>query len=210
MPNQHNPWLDIPAADYEAHMSADAVGQQQALNGIFRDCYGRLQPKRLLVLGCATGNGFEHIDPRVTAHVAAVDINPHYLVDVTMRFARTLSGLEISCRDLADDGLPDGVFDQVHCALIFEYLDPAPLLAGIAAQLAPAGTVTAVLQVPGDHANVSPTEYASLRRLEPVMRLVAPAEFLEMVHTAGLRCVKHAEHELPNGKRFAELWLEHV
>ena len=207
MPAKHNPWLEIPAAEYEAHMQQETVGQHQALNAIFAACYEKLQPARLLVLGCSTGNGFEHIDPSVTAHVAAVDINPHYLVDVTMRYTRRLSGLEISCRDLAADGLPDGEFDQVHCALIFEYLDPGQLLQAIAAQLAPGGTVTAVLQVPGAHPNVSATEYPSLNQLEPVMQLITPAGFCELARPAGLACTQQRGHELPNGKRFAELWL---
>jgi hypothetical protein len=29
-----------------------------------------------VVLGCATGNGFEHIDPLVTRRVVEIDINP--------------------------------------------------------------------------------------------------------------------------------------
>lgn len=70
-----NPWLAIPEADYVGHMASAEVGQRQALNAIFRQTLARYAPARLLVLGCSTGNGFEHIDPAVTAGVTGIDVN---------------------------------------------------------------------------------------------------------------------------------------
>jgi hypothetical protein len=76
MNNSDNPWLSIPAADYEAHMASPEVGQLQFLNAVFKETLARQRPKSLLVPGCATGNGFEHIDFTVTRRIVAVDINP--------------------------------------------------------------------------------------------------------------------------------------
>jgi ABC-type sugar transport system substrate-binding protein len=33
-------------------------------------------------VGCAAGNGFEHVDPRVTRTVVGIDINPDYLARI--------------------------------------------------------------------------------------------------------------------------------
>jgi len=65
-----NPWLTVSASDYEGHMIA--AGQLGALSAIFRDVYLEQRPRRLAVLGCATGKGFEHIESSVTEHVIGV------------------------------------------------------------------------------------------------------------------------------------------
>ena len=59
-----NPWLTIPAEDYEAHMASPEVGQLQVLNQLFKMVLEEHRPESLAVLGCSTGNGFEHIDPQ--------------------------------------------------------------------------------------------------------------------------------------------------
>jgi LmbE family N-acetylglucosaminyl deacetylase len=65
-----NPWLDIPADDYVGHMSDAVVAQHPALNRILRETLEDVRPASVLVLGCSTGNGFEHIDPGATSRVA--------------------------------------------------------------------------------------------------------------------------------------------
>ena len=71
-----NPWLDIPETDYVAHMCSREVDQYRVLNRLLRDVLATVRPETVLVLGCSSGNGLEHIDPAVTSRVAAVDINP--------------------------------------------------------------------------------------------------------------------------------------
>jgi len=66
-----NPWLGIPAADYEAHMALPEVGQARALAALFASALEEYAPESLAVPGCATGNGFEHIDASKTRRVAA-------------------------------------------------------------------------------------------------------------------------------------------
>ena len=63
-----NPWLAIPADEYEAHMSA--VGQSAALRAMFFRVYSERKPRRLAVLGCTTGSDLQ----LVTGDVLRVDL----------------------------------------------------------------------------------------------------------------------------------------
>jgi SAM-dependent methyltransferase len=198
-----NPWLSIPAADYEGHMGSPAVGQLAFLGGIFRERYARLRPARLLLAGCTTGNGLEHVDPVVTRRVVGVDLNPEYLRILRERHAARLPGLKTVRADLGDCDFAPGGFDWIHCALLFEYLEPGPALARLAPWLAAGGVLTAVLQLADDALPaVSATPYASLRRLDGFMRLVAPGDFRAAAAAAGLVPRDERIERLPSGKRF--------
>ena len=208
IPGRDNPWLTIPAADYEGHMALPEVGQLRALSELFGEAYRDLRPERVAALGCATGNGFEHIDPRITSQVVGVDINPQYLEVARTRFAQRLPGLQLLTADLATCELAASAFELISAALVFEYLRPPPLLRRIAGWLAPAGALATVLQLPGDAcAHVTPTKFRSLERLAPVMRLVEPDEFLAAAGAAGLAAYREREIPLPGGKRFLVLLL---
>src|SRR5215212_4712714 len=74
-----NPWLAISDGDYVGHMSSPEVGQYDALNRIFRDVLVAVRPHSVLLLGCSSGNGLEHVDPCTTTSVVGIDINPSYL-----------------------------------------------------------------------------------------------------------------------------------
>ena len=86
-----NPWLTISAEDYEAHMASPEVGQLQVLNQLFKVVLEEHRPESMAVLGCSTGNGFEHIDPSTTRRVVGIDINPSYLAVARKRFLGSLS-----------------------------------------------------------------------------------------------------------------------
>ena len=74
-----NPWLKIPAEEYEDHLSDPGVGQSRFLEKMF--C------KAMALLGCAAGNGLDHIHPERTEKITAVDINSRYLGILDKRFA---------------------------------------------------------------------------------------------------------------------------
>lgn len=202
-PKDPNPWLGIPACDYEAHMGAPEVDQLAALNRIFAEIYAEVLPQRLLVLGCTTGNGFEHIDPGLTRRVVGIDINPEYLEVAGTRFGRDLPGLEL-VRECAERCEFEGnAFEMVHAALFFEYMPPGPVLEKIARWLAPGGILAAVLQLPSpEQEAVSPTVVTSIRSLARIMRLLPPDRLREQALLAGLRPVRSWEHPLKSGKRF--------
>jgi SAM-dependent methyltransferase len=200
---ESNPWLTIPLSDYEGHMASPGVAQHQALNRLFRDLLARCRPLSLAVPGASGGNGFEHIDPSLTRRVVAVDIQPDYLRRLSARFSDRIPGLETRCEDLATTRLEPAAFDLVHCALVLEYLEAAPLIREMARWLRPGGLLALVLQMPSDRCGrVSDSPFPSLRRLAPVMRLVDPAAAAETARGAGLEGDGAGTVALPGGKSF--------
>jgi SAM-dependent methyltransferase len=200
-----NPWLSIPAADYEGHMGAAGAGQLAPLAEIFAQVYDALRPPSVALLGCATGNGLEAVDPAVTPRIVGVDVNAEYLEVARRRHARLGGALELRCADLLDCDLGRGAFALVHAALVFEHVEPAPLVARIARWLAPGGTCAAVLQLAGGAASVpavSPTGFASVQALSRTMRLVAPDELRRLFARHRLGELRAWEVPLPGGKAF--------
>jgi hypothetical protein len=200
-----NPWLSIPAADYEGHMAAAEVGQLAPLAETFARIYAPLRPASVALLGCATGNGLEAIDPAVTPRIVGVDVNPEYLAIARRRHARLGPALDLRCADLGACDLGAEAFALVHAALVFEHVDPEALVARIACWLAPGGTCAAVLQLArGDQQPppVSPTRFASLKALSGAMRLLAPDDLRRLFAAHGLDETRAWEVPLPGGKAF--------
>ena len=198
-----NPWLSIPASDYEGHMGHAAVGQLQFLNDIFRELIAEYQPRCLAVLGCTTGNGFEHLAAGQVERVVGIDLNSAYLKVARERFGEKLPGLELICSDVVDCTLEPHSLDLVHAALVLEYVDPAVVVERAAAWLRRGGAFTAVLQLPSEGCGkVSETGFASLKTLDPVMRLVDPELLEREVRRHGLDQVEGRTVTLRSGKAF--------
>ena len=198
-----NPWLQIPASDYEGHMGLPSVGQLSFLGRIFKESLARYDGRAVAVLGCATGNGLEHIDAGVTRKLTVIDINPEYLEILRSRHQGRIPHLEIIEADLStcEDAGPR--YSLIFAGLIFEYLAPAPLLGKIAGWLEDGGTMTAVLQLPDPGVKkVSDTPYPSLKRLGPIMNLVSRPEFRSMAEAQGLREIAGEIVVLESGKPF--------
>jgi len=198
-----NPWLTIPAADYEGHMGAPEVEQLQTLNRLTASILRTSRPRSLAVYGCATGNGFEHIDPARTRRIVGVDLNPAYLQVLHARFAARLPALELLAQDLAAQDFVIAPVELAIAALIFEYVAPVRATAHIARSLAPDGLLVAVLQLPSARsAPVTPTAYASLQALGPIMALVPPERFTQTCAAMGLTLEQSQIIPLKQGKRF--------
>jgi SAM-dependent methyltransferase len=201
-----NPWSLVPAADYEAHMGPAGVDQLAPLAGIFGKVYGALRPARLALLGCATGNGLEHVDPAVTRRVVGVDVNIQYLAVARQRFLRLGSALELYCEDVLRVRLAPASLDLVHAALLFEHVDPAALAGRIARWLAPGGALCAVLRLPAAAGGPGPAN-PLLARVEAGARLVAPAELRALLERQGLAQRNAFELPVAHGRRlFAALY----
>lgn len=196
-----NPWLDIPASDYEAHMSSPEVAQAQMLAEVFGESLRRYDPSSVAVLGATTGNGLEKIDTMATRRVTAVDINQEYLDILRSRFEDRIGCLETIRADLEGLDMDESAYSLVFAGLVFEYVEPRPLLGRIAGWLRPGGVLAAVLQMPGP-SKVTSTPYESLRLLEPVMELVAPCSFRVMAVEAGLDEIDTRTETLESGKTF--------
>lgn len=198
-----NPWLLIPVEDYERHMADPAVCQLEFLNGVFKKVLKAHPPRKMVVVGCSTGNGFEHIDYDAVEKVVAVDINPEYLAILRGRFEKHLDKIQTICADINDCKLPDSGFDLVHCALIFEYVDPQRTLRQLSRWLVPGGVMSVVLQMPdAAHAAVTDTAYRSLKLLDGFMRLVEPKRFETVAAERGFEVVERKTCRLDSGKEF--------
>jgi ubiquinone/menaquinone biosynthesis C-methylase UbiE len=198
-----NPWLSIPAREYEGHMGSPSVGQLRFLSDVFARLLVELEPESLAVLGCATGNGFEHIRPDRTRRVVGIDINSEYLEVSRMRFADRIPGLELICSDIASCELQRESMDLVHAALVLEYVDPATVVEKASRWLRPGGVLSVVLQLPGESRDkVSETPFASLKSLESVMELVDPMRLQELAWKCGLSDSRSNTVSLESGKSF--------
>ncbi len=169
-----NPWLDLPLADYEAHMALPHVGQAQLLRELLGAALDEHVPRSVAVLGCAGGNGLEQAIARGLERVVGIDFNPDYVALARARFAHAPT-VELAVCDL-ETGAPDvAPVELAYAGLLFEHVDPARVLERLRRLLAAAGTLVAVLQLPSAAVDaVTPSPFVSLRSLSTVMRLVPP------------------------------------
>jgi SAM-dependent methyltransferase len=201
-----NPWLDIPEADYVGHMGSPAVGQRPVLARLLGEALEAVRPDVVLVLGCSTGNGLEHVDPAVTSCVVAVDVNPDYLLRLRERFPSPPFRLDVRSADVIDMELEREAYDLVHAGLIFEYIAWRTLLPRVAMSLRPGGVLSVVLQAPSASSPaVTPTPFTSLRKLETLFRFVDPADLVDAARDQGLHLSARQTEALPAGKSFEAL-----
>ena len=195
-----NPWLNIPAADYEAHMRT--VGQSAALRALFAEIYAERRPRRLAVLGCTTGSDLESTDPALTDRIVGVDVNRAFVEIARRRLTALGPRLHLVAGDVLEATLPDAPFDLVHAALLLEYVDPHALFRRIHRWLAPDGACSVITQdpLPGVAA-VSDTGYESLQILSGRMILRNADEVAALAARAGFRLLHQRATTLATGKR---------
>ena len=198
-----NPWLQIPACDYEAHMALPEVAQAQALSKLMASVMKEYTPQSLAVIGCTTGNGFEHINHTYTHRVVGIDINAAYLSVLKARFTGKITHLELIEADITAPNFEFNPVSMVFAALVFEYVNVEVALGNISRCLVPGAVLVAVLQLPSsESAPVTATRYKSLELLAPIMNLVSPFEFSHMCNTLGLQQIKTESISLQKGKAF--------
>jgi SAM-dependent methyltransferase len=196
-----NPWSVVQAADYERHMGPEGVDQLGPLSALFQEAYLAARPARALLIGCATGNGLEHVDPAVTSRVVGLDVNLQYLGIARQRFFHLGPRLELFCADAQTWKAPPASFDLVHAALVFEYLSPEALVRHVADWLDPRGSCSVVLQLPGGEGPAPASR--PLQLIQRAMRLVPPEELTAAFQRHGLARRRQAVVPLPHGK---SLW----
>jgi len=184
-------------------MALPEVGQAQALSKLMASALKEYTPMSLAVVGCTTGNGFEHIDGAHTRRVVGIDINPAYLEILESRFSDEIPGLELIEADVTAAEFSIEPVSMVFAGLLFEYVDVSIALRSIARCLVPEGILSAVLQLPSaESAPVTTTRYKSLELLSPIMNLVAPDEFSDMCGNVGLKIIDCGTIPLKKGKAF--------
>jgi SAM-dependent methyltransferase len=196
-----NPWTVVPAPDYERHMGPEGMDQLAPLSAIFQEVYVAAQPDRVLLLGCGTGNGLEHVNPAVTQNVVGVDVNLQYLGVARQRFMHLGAKLELFCSEAEKFRTRPASFDLVHAALIFEYLHPEVLVRRIAEWLGPGGICSVVLQLPGGE-GAPPAPIKAMQIIEKAMKLVPPDELTRLFEHYGLPRKRVKTVPLRYGKSF--------
>ncbi len=198
--NAPNPWSVVQAADYERHMGPEGLDQLGPLSALFQEAVLAAQPDRLLLVGCATGNGLEHVDPSVTRRIVGVDVNLQYLGIARQRFFHLGPRLELYNADITAFRSPPASFDLVHAALVFEYLHPEVLVRRISEWLSEKGACSVVLQLPGGEAPEAPSR--ALQLIGKGMRPIPPEELGRLCEHYGLGLRRQKEVPLKHGKRF--------
>jgi ubiquinone/menaquinone biosynthesis C-methylase UbiE len=198
-----NPWLDIPLADYEGHMSLPEVGQAHLLAEVFDRAIKRWSPAHIALIGCAGGNGLERLAAGTTDRLVGVDVNPDYIEQARRRHAQRLSNIELLCADVQSQSLTYGPVDFTYAALLFEYVDMAAALDTLKRNSGPNARLTTVVQLAHSTlAPVSSSPYRSLGRLASIMKPVVPEELRDAAAQAGFACDDSEILTLASGKQF--------
>jgi ubiquinone/menaquinone biosynthesis C-methylase UbiE len=195
-----NPWLKIPAIDYESHMAE--VGQSRILGSLTRQTLRKYNPEKFLLPGCASGNGLEHVDNNVTSQVYALDINPEYLEFTVNRFQHRIPNLRTICCDLLTDKLELTDIDLAFCGLLLEYVDPHIALPKIIGTLNKQGNLVIVIQRNNSASFVSKTRYSSLEKLSGIVSDVLPEEIDNICRQIGMTKAFQEEIPVNDGKSF--------
>jgi SAM-dependent methyltransferase len=198
----NNPWLSIPLADYEGHMSLPNVAQAPALAAELGSLLQRVRPASAALLGCSGGNGLEQVDRKVTQRVVALDINPAYVEIAKARFGESFAAFEpIVCDITQVDAAPFRPVALLFAGLLLEYVPLVPALRFIRSGLESGGVFGCVVQQESESMDrVSPSPYASLSILSPYMRILSPRDVALAAESCGLKEeTAHALH-MPNGK----------
>jgi SAM-dependent methyltransferase len=198
-----NPWLTIPLADYEGHMSLPSIDQAKMLADQFERLIERNAPTSVAIIGCAGGNGLDRIKSGTIERVVAVDINPEYIEETRARYIRRLTHVELYCADVQSELVIFPPVDLIYAALVFEYVDVPSTIATLRRNCQKNGTLATLLQLPDStRPVVSPSPYESLSALAPAIRLLTPRDLCRSADAAGFTIAESEVIELPSGKQF--------
>lgn len=201
--HMRNPWLSIPLADYEGHMSLPEIGQADLLADILENALRQYAPRSVAIIGCAGGNGLERIRPETTPRVVAIDLNPAYVARLRERFARRLPGLEAIAGDIQAEAVCFPPVDLVFAGLLLEYVDPDTVLRRFRTLLSARGILCTVIQAENSASPaVTPSPFTSLRALAPLIRLVHPDTLRDRAGRAGFREIARRGEASAGGREF--------
>ncbi len=195
-----NPWLKISHSDYENHMIE--VGQTKILNNLTKYCIDKYLPENFAILGCATGNGLEHIKPEITNRVYAIDINPEYLVIIREKFDNKINDLKTYNLDIGKDELTLKSVDLFFIGLVLEYVDPQKSLKKIINTLNESGILMIIIQKNKQTTIVSKTKYKSLEKLEDISNEVNEVEINRFILSENMELINRKEIKLTKNKSF--------
>ena len=198
-----NPWLDIPLADYEAHMALPTVGQAQLIADELGTLVRAHSPTAVAVIGCAGGNGFDRVARTGVRRVIGVDLNPGYIEQARTRYQGLIPGLELHVADIQGSDALFAPVDLIYVALVLEYVDVARTMTVLKRHCSPNGVLAVLSQLPHEAmSDISPSPYASLQVLAPAMQLIAHDELQRHAGRAGFALERSRIATACGGKRF--------
>ena len=201
----NNPWKNIPAADYESHMSSPSVGQLKVLSEIFRLQYQRYNPKSISIFGICTGNGLEHIDPKVTRNVYGIDVNSEYLRHCKERFSNRGYTLHLVETDVNETTVQFPPCDLIVANLFLEYVDLDKFLEQINILSHSSTVISAVVQINNTQVFVSKTEFKSLEALSGFHHDIEPDGFIDEMKRHQYKFLFKERYPALNGKELVRL-----
>jgi methyltransferase family protein len=204
-----NPWLDIPLADYEAHMALPEIAQARMLADELERAVRQHEPNSLAIIGCSGGNGFERLIDKTIDRIVGIDINPNYVAAAQARFGTRLPALTLHIADI-QDALPDIVpVKMIFAGLIFEYVNLRAAMQNLQRLCVRGGSLIALLQAPSTEAKaISPSPYRSLQRLAPAIRLREPEDVKAVAVEAGFAPSAARSLTLQSGKSFTVMYFD--
>ena len=198
-----HPWLEIPIADYEAHMALSSVGQAQLLSTTLQRTVAEFQHLSLAVLGVAGGNGLDAVERALVHRVVALDFNADYLALCSRRYASAFDAFEPVLHDLSHGPPAIAPVECVFAGLVLEYLRVESFCDYSASLLTPAGSFVALLQLPSPTLpEISPSPFRSLTRLESAFRFVEPSRLHDCLSAHGFSRIAADQYDLEYGKSF--------
>lgn len=196
-----NPWLEIPYTDYENHMLE--AGQSTLLSELISTCLRRYNPETFALLGCASGNGLEHITSSLKK-AFAIDINPQYLQIVREKFTHQ-QNIKTIHADIEKDVLELKNIDLLFAGLVLEYVDLEKALSNIAGALSKLGVLVIVIQKSKKGNFVTSSRYKSLEKLRFISHEVDEESLIDLLVKGGFKKLKRSVHKISAKKSFIAL-----
>lgn len=185
-------------------MALPSIGQSRVIADQLETLVKTFCPHSIGIIGCAGGNGLEHLAGTGLSRIVGVDLNPDYIEQTRRRYEGCISGLELHVADIQTASSLFEPVDLLYVALVLEYVDLDRTLSTLWQHCKNNGVLAVVSQLPHETmTEVSPSPYTTLTRLAPVMHLVSPQELQLRAEHAGF-CREHSSTILsPGGKSFS-------
>jgi hypothetical protein len=196
-----NVWNNIPLEDYEFHMNHNSVGQLLLLNNLTKKYLEKLNPKIVIFLGIAGGNGLEHIDNTTTDQVVGIDINQDYLNETKKRFSNKIPQLTLLNIDISSSKIQKIIKSNfIWAALIFEYVEIEKCFEFITNNLQDNGYLIVTIQVNNGVSSISQTGIETIKSVGKLFKLVDSNELIWTAKKFNFVLTDSEENLLPNTK----------
>ena len=142
----------------------------------------------------------EHIDNKITREVIGIDINERYLEETGKRYLDQLPQLLLINLDISDNEDNITNADFIWAALVLEYVNIEKCFTFISKNIQNNGHLIVTIQSNNGAQSVGRSGVESVNSVEPIFRLVDPADLLSVAEKFGFQKVAEEENLLPDKK----------